>query len=399
MSFKPKTQSLLIMTAFTSTVAGSLFWTGFPIAFAQTWNAEASLTSVYALAVAGSVLFDLIAGLFSNMKNARRISIASLLIGSLILFLICIGIHFSTPIFILLLLPFMYFNFSLGNVSENVWLLQFADEKSISSTYLDRSAAVIAAKLIGFSTGPLLFERMGAWGVLICLALMLTTALLQMLIPEKPLQNSFAPSPAQRTWGDSLELLRSLLSRPFLLMSFLLAGLLSVPMNLVFVQRLIALDHSQFVGPFWLSAGLVSLLAVKLLRQKWLTMTVSNMALFLVFSILCCFGLQYSSSANTLLLCGTIYVFISVLLSGALQVAGVAELGKESVGISIGVMNFLMDLGIFLGLLASSKIETELQTSYPPLAIVSVIAVAICVRFLTQFRFMVSSQKKATLVA
>jgi hypothetical protein len=383
------TQNLLMVSAFAGTLGGGLFWTGFPIAFSTKWTQYGSLSSVCAFAVAGSVLFDLIGGAVSNLKNVRAISVLSMLASALILALMIVFNYLQAPLMILALLPALYFIFSLANVAENVWLLSLGDKSSLHKTFIDRSSAVISAKLIGFSLGPILFSSLGLHGIWICFVLIALTALLQSFIPAgEPAEQS----PQQQSKKHAFS---SVASNPLFVLAFFCTGLLTVPMNVAFAGRVVSLGNANYAGAYWLVAGIVSFCAVRLLGGEKMRVNKFTMPLFMSISLVACLSFSVDAGALVTLVCGAFYVFTSVSLSTSLQVVGLKRFDREHLGVAIGSMNFLMDFGILIGLVLSDRAQSNINTSALAIWLPVILSLAILLRCSTQFGLMHTIKARA----
>lgn len=343
---------VLLLAIFLGTLSASMLWTGLPIYLQQAKSTHFSLSTVYSLATFGSFVFSLFGGLLSDAFSYRKIAVSGNLFVSLLVALIfglgVSGRHLEAMI----LLPLLYFGLSLAQIAESVWILKFSGPQGFRNQFLDRAILMIAAKLVGFSLGPLVFDQLGAGSLIACGGLFLVAALLQggIAVGEPSTAVRADPSSAPNRMATSLPVLKELLLTPAILFSVALNGLLSVPLNALFVTRLTQIGSPSDVSLFWGLAGLCGLAGI-VIQKKAKNLSGRRLS-FIATAVLCTMvSVAFlADSPKVVILSGSIYVFSSMFFSMQTQLLILQRNKDRGLGTSAGALSCLTDGGVFIGM-------------------------------------------------
>lgn len=349
---------LLLASVFLATFSGSLFWTGFPVFLNSELSGGVSLSGIYAFATAGSLAFSLIGGVLSDSRDCRKISVASQIISALLAISFGGLIDQVNASFLLFALPVFYFNLALGTISESVWFLSSPAGNGLKSRLLNRASLLIVAKISGFSLGPLVFSQSGSLGLTACATGFTIVALMQTSIIKKsePIQSEAAGKIG--TYA-SIQGMRDLLRTPGFVLAALLTGTLSVPMNPIFVSNILKVGAPADASMFWALAGMAGLAGMTLLRRGEIRGFRSCLLLTICMLVLV-MNSFLSSVPWLIVVSGAAYVFCSTIFSMQLQIA-IGEASKVGrLGARFGLLNCVMDAGIFTGMLGGSWLPMDL---------------------------------------
>ncbi|HXH74018.1 MAG TPA: hypothetical protein VNJ08_03585 [Bacteriovoracaceae bacterium] len=337
--------SRLLFSAALGTFGASLFWTGFPVYFTSVTNQNWSLSGIYGLAVFGTLIFTLIGGIWGDRGNYKKLAVRSHLISGCLMGLIILLTYLNLYHYLLFVLPFLYFNFSLGYISESVWLLKSSESNQVKNRIIERTMVTLVSKLLGFSLGPWVFLKYGNQSLYLCLAAFCLTSLMQFHLMRKEPFIYTKPS------IEAVFTFKSIFNSPSFILTAFLTGLLSIPLNPLIVTRLSQVGSVDSISMFWFFAGLSGLTATVIMRKtrildnhNWfiiLTVSMSGL-LFLIFS---------ANSSYLIVLFASLYVFSSVYFSAKTQIITSQVSKKENLGSSLGSVNFLIDLGVFVGMI------------------------------------------------
>ncbi|MBK9038313.1 MAG: hypothetical protein IPL83_03990 [Bdellovibrionales bacterium] len=349
----------LLIAASIGTFGASLFWTGFPVYYASITNTSWSLSGVYTLATLGTLLFTLIGGVWGDTGNYGKLAVRSHFV-SFIFILTIFGFTFGeTKRYLLFVLPLLYFNFSLGFISESVWLLKSTETIDFQKRILDRTMLTLISKLLGFSLGPLLFLTIGRNSLLICGGAFLMTSIIQLILILKTSPViSVKVTNSEKAFKLSLKNMASLFSSPVFVLAAFLTGMLSIPFNPLFVLHLEKIGTPKDISLFWLVAGLSGFSATVIMRK---TKILDSKKWFLGITFGMCMLLYNAfSSIHPVIVIGfaSLYVFLSIQFSAKTHIITAVLSKSETVGSSVGSVNFLMDLGVFLGMFLGTFAST-----------------------------------------
>lgn len=343
-------------------MASGLFWTGFPVFLNDFGRSSLDLSQIYAYATFGSLAFGLAGGILSDLGSCKLISILSqsitvVLIGGIFL---AWG-HFDKH-WIMYLLPILYFNFSLAGIAELVWILNFDQESELKNKILDRALLTFLAKLIGFSGGPILFNLMGQQSLLLCMGLFGVVVLLQMFLKD-----------GKKTVGPvnvavSLQAILRLAKSPAFVVASVLTGLLAVPVNPMFVAHSLKIGGPNDATWFWALAGAAGFANLFLQRMGWLRFTIRQAGVvtaLLIGSAMIAFSAEH---IHLFFAGSSLYVFGSLLFSMQLYLRVGSASIRSNLGGSFGLLNLLVDTGIFVGMVLGSE-AAALSTTWLMLAL------------------------------
>ncbi len=368
---------VLLITSFVSTMASGLFWTGFPVFLNDFGRSSLDLSQIYAFATLGSLVFGLIGGIWSDLGSCKKISVVSQLLSAVAVVGIFLGWDFFGPRALMYALPVLYFNFAVAGIAEMVWVLNFGAHNEIKSKILDRAIITFLAKLIGFSAGPVLFNFAGSSALLVCAALFAVTALIQSFLKD-----------AEKSVGEvgvkvSLTAIKALIKSPAFVAATVLTGMLSIPVNPLFVTRMLELGGPADASWFWGLAGTAGF-ANLLIRRLFPELKFSRGLAYAATAVLVvCVALAFSTGSKNLVLgFSSLFVFGSVLFSLQLYLRVGEESVRNSLGGSFGLLNMLLDLGVFIGMVLGSA-----GHGLSPLWTIGVLIAALVARSLAFSRF------------
>ncbi len=344
---------LLLATSFLSTLATGFFWTGFPVFLNDFGNSNLDLSTIYSFATFGSLAFGIVGGVWSDIGNCKKISIVSQLISALSIFLLAIFWKSLNPNLIMLLLPLLYFNFAISSISELVWILNFDPEKKMQNKILDRALISFLAKLSGFSLGPILFNALGINGLFLCGAIFAVVALIQFGINGAAIK---LKSPGIRY---SLQAIFNLVKSPAFVIASLLTGLLSIPINPIFLTRLLKIGDASDVSWFWGLAGAAGILNLILQRAGLIKFSRPKLIWVTCLLVICLILSFVSGDRIGLLVFSSLFVFGSVFFSMQLYMHVGSEAVKNSLGSSFGLLSLLMDAGVFAGMILGAAMKNQ----------------------------------------
>lgn len=347
---------ILLLSIFFGTVASGLFWTGFPVYYHQQFASNNSLPLIYLFATLGAMIFSFAGGFLSDLWDYRKISIFSNFVSSLyifIIFLLVVQSNLNLTVLPMIMLPFIYFNFSLGQVSETTWLLK-SDLGEVRDRFLNRSILIIVGKLSGFSLGPVLFLYLKDHALIVCVFLCLISSFLQFLVTQRSGHLAFSSDLSQKN-NRSVSILNiiQLLKNPALFATSILTGVLSVPFNIFLVTHLTEIGRISDISLFWGCAGVSSLISLLILKKN--TMSTQPITAFFVSLALCMASSLaiLSVSPWVVIASASVYVLFSTYFSMQFQVQTLVNSEEEVLGSSSGVLYGLVDAGIFLGMCLS----------------------------------------------
>ncbi len=373
----------LLASIFLGTLAGGIFWTGFPMFFQTSQKTSMSLASIYVLATAGSLIFSLVGGYMSDRMDFRKITILSNIISfciiSLVLLLVTPEYQVISSFFTLLLLPVLYFNFALGETSESVWVLKLANQENLRNKFFDRVILSFTAKLIGFFLGPILFIQLHHNALIICLILFFLASGIQItsVLTDKKFSKMIKIESEYQV-KFSLKNLIQLVKNPYLLTTAILTGVLSVPFNIMVVNYLAKFGELSIISIFWSIGGVAAILGMFILRK----ISIKNpnkialpVSLGLVFFLTLCF-----LTKNTVLvvLAAAFYIFIGTFFTTHVRLKILESADFQTLGSSSGVLNCLIDTGVFGGMLF---IASPLLQNY--IIFVTIFSLLLCLRYLS----------------
>ncbi len=348
---------LLLVSTLLGTFGSSLFWTGFPIFYSSIGAVSHSLSGIYAFATFGTLLFTLIGGLVSDIGNYKKLSVVSSLVSLIFISVFFTFAHTDFKGLIVYLLPLMYFNLSLGTISEATWLLKKSDLSEFKNAILNRSMLTILSKLSGFSLGPFVFLNFQDAGFIFCSLSFLVAAAVQIFLyfKESDVERSVVSS---ASIAESFRNLSSVfLDRSFVVAAFL-SGLLSIPLNPVFIEKLKIIGSTSHASSFWFFAGLSGLIAT-LVMKKTNILDKNHGLLFLTVSMVIMLTLAFNvKSPQLLILFSSLYVFCSIHFTVKTQVVAATSAKLVTLGSSVGAASALMDLGVFIGMVIGSFIHS-----------------------------------------
>lgn len=346
--------SNLQRSVFLSTLAGCLIWTGFPVFYQSTFHSKYSVSELYLYAVSGSLLFSLIGGVLADLLDFRKMAVLSQIVS--IICLLVVFFFFLDPLDapnpIWILVP-MYFNFSLYQITESTWLLKCDQQEDLKDRILDRSRLLLVAKLVGFGFGPIVFLSLGKVALLLSGILYLLSIALQIRLIQKSgrVRNGVLE---RLTIFELCLSIKNEIRNPKFVFATLATGALSIPLNTVFVDRLLELSAPNYVSPFWVLGGISSFLILFMLKRigfskiwKLLMPTSIMLAILVVVGL---------SASHPLLLvtCSTLYIGLNTLYSFSLQHSVCAFANQERLGTALGTYNFFLDAGVQLGMLVAA---------------------------------------------
>ncbi len=368
---------LLLTSTFIGTVICGLLWTGLPVYLNSglLGQLNISLSGIYSWATFGSMVFSIFGGLLADQRDFRKIAFATQFLSALLLLLLIFIAQFSVT-GALLILPFLYFNLSLSMIAETVWILKAPTDGFVRTRLLDRAILTTIAKLSSFSLGPIVFSILGMKAVAACSFMFIFAGVIQLFVYFKSSPPDSIPTSQVRSF--SWAALEPMLKAPSFLITVLLSGLLSVPLNPLFAMRALQLGTINDVSIFWGTAGLGSLCAITLMRKTKLN--INRMYLF-VLALIMAASVQLGFMTEDVLklfIYAFAYVFCSSMISTQIQIDVTTTGHDQSMGSRVGTMNALMDLGIFLGMFAGSFAD-----HYSPSTVAALVGILLVVRALS----------------
>ena len=382
---KKMTSISLFSSIFLGTLAGGMFWTGFPIFFHTYQGANISLASIYVFATIGSLIFSLIGGYLSDIIDFRKISIFSNILSSFLIFLLFLLTSPTKQIypsfFALFLLPILYFNFALGDASESVWMLKSAGQENLRNRFFDRIILSFAAKLIGFSLGPVLFAQLHNHTLILCVILFFLAASIQIvfILKEKNMI-SMTKSESNLVKKISIKNLYDLIKNGSLLGSTILTGVLSVPFNVLIASYLIEIARPIDISIFWGLGGSSAILGMFVLRKiklKNLNRIALIISLGLIFFVCTCF---LTKNPILIIFSASCYIFLGTFFNVQVRLQTLENSDFQVIGSSAGMLNFLIDSGVFWGMLLNTS--QMLQQHIMLMSVFSLFIVIRCLSFI-----------------
>lgn len=374
---------ILLSTTFMGTVTAGLFWTGFPIYLTSLLKYSLSLSSIYAWATLGSLIFSLIGGIWADKSDFRKLSIISQLLSGIIILSIPSLIGLSEKL-IYFFLPVLYFNLALGVICESVWIMRIPISAHLKSRVLNRSMLTILAKLSAFSLGPTIFTSFGEQALYLCGAICLFISATQGIIiglSKDVFHTMKAYALESRT---PLREYSSLIKLPNFSLAILLTGLLSVPINPLFATQVMRFGTTLDTSMFWGITGFGSLLGIMILRRINLQ---EKTNLYYAFTLLmiATVGVAFSSSTPLkIILASAIYVFCSTTFSTQLNIEMTLTSKPSEFGYRFGIFTALMELGVFFGMCAGDII---LKQNYNYLIIILAILLILRLIFILRLPY------------
>lgn len=374
----------LFASIFFGTLAGGFFWTGFPIFFHASQATNVSLASIYVFATMGSLIFSLIGGYLSDIVDFRKVAVISNILSFFfvsLIFLLTSPMNQIIPNFsVLLLLPVLYFNFALGEASESVWILKSAGQEHLRSRFFDRVILSFLAKLTGFSVGPILFTQLHHHTLIICLALFFLTAGIQTILVLKEKNLPRMPQPESKLIKTtSLQNLIFLIKNRSVFGVTILTGALSVPFNVMIADYLTKIGEPIDISIFWCFGGLAAIFGMFILRKtkvKNPNKIATLISVGLIFFFCLCF---LTKNLVLVILAASFYIFLGTFFTVQVRLQILENSDFQVIGSSTGVLNCLMDAGIFLGMLLSAS--QLLQHHIFIVAIFSLLLILRCLSF------------------
>lgn len=348
----------LFTSVFLGTLAGGFFWTGFPIFFQATQESTLSLASIYVFATLGSLIFSLVGGYLSDIFDFRKISAVSNLLSffliSLIFLLMSATNQDISNIFVLLLLPLLYFNFALSEASESVWILKSTGQERLRARFFDRMILSFTAKLMGFFFGPILFTQLQYNALIICLTLFFLSSLIQIILAFKETSLTII-SPIESNVAKKITLknVSLLMKDSYLLISILLTGALSVPFSIMVACYLNKIAQPIDISIFWGLGGGSAILGMLVLRKiKIQDLKIAlPISLGLLFTLNICF---LTRNSMLVILASSVYILLNTFFTAQVRLQLIENAEYKIIGSTVGVLNFLIDTGVFLGMLLIS---------------------------------------------
>ena len=258
-----------------------------------------------------------------------------------------------SPSTALIALPFLYFNLALGQVMETAWLLKSHDQTTIGNKVIDRSMTSIVSKLLGFSFGPMFFEFFSERSFLICATLFVSASGVQIFLQFLESEQKVTSIPIKDEISTN-ELFSSFRKNPFFILSIILCGMLSVSLNPLFVEKILAVGSAFDVSMFWSTAGFAGLLGLSILK-KWTyhkkTQIHQAATLFSIISVALIFNIQAPLGIIAL---AAIYVMFSMIFSTDIQVISANHCPHRQLGFGMAAVHCLLDAGVFIGMVAGA---------------------------------------------
>lgn len=346
----------LFISIFLGTLASGFFWTGFPLFFHESQDQNISLSSIYVFATFGSLVFSLVGGYLSDIVDFRKIAALSNLLSfvfvAFIFLLMSFMNEFTSNFFVLLFLPLLYFNFALGETSESVWILKSAGQEHLRNRFFDRVILSFSAKLIGFFLGPILFVKLHQHALVICFSLFFLVSGIQIILVLKEKNLALMTRlDSNSVKKISLRNLSLLIKTPSLLTTTILTGLLSVPFNVIIVNYLIEIGRAIDISIFWGFGGFAAISGIFILKKvkfqnpKKMALPIS---LGLIFFLDICF---LTKNSVLVILAASSYIFLGTFFTLQVRLQLLEDTDFEIIGSSAGVLNCLIDTGVFLGML------------------------------------------------
>lgn len=368
-----RNDGFLLASVGIATLAGSMFWTGFPVYLYESVQQQVSLPKAYAFAVSGSFLFSLVSGLFADLGRHRFFSVVSQFGSSLLVLVLSLLVSNGLIGVTLALLPVLYFNFAFGNVMESVWLLETKKEgqseraSDLKSKLLNRGLILTTFKLIGFALGPFLFVANGRLSLICCGVGFIGAAVLQGVLYFRQSNNASyeqvkkEPKKASELMLESMASMRELLKEPKIVLVGLFSGLLSVPLNPLFAARAFDQGGAGAASAFWLFGGLASIAGILLMKksaEKNLASWIWPSTVWMVFALV---GAFFFKDAHLIVVCGALFIFAVPLFSYLLHIEVLSGAKENEVGSKFGMVTALIEGGIFVGMCLTAAIENGLM--------------------------------------
>ncbi len=349
---------LLLGSSLMSTLAGCLFWTGFPLLLSSLNHNDYNLSQIYFSAILGSLGFDLLGGIISDSRFQKRAAVVCQFLCALLVMAISAFLKTKHLVFAIYSLPLLYFILAMSNVVESKWLLAGFSTAELKHRFFNRTFLVTCAKLIGFGAGPLIFIYFGFMAIFFCATLYIGAGIIQSyLLTKRELILTQKIKDIMKS-SEILAELAGLKSVDFIF-GCILVGLVSIPLNPFFVQKILLFKSVSLVSAFWVCGGIASLIGLLLIRKietaklKQFFLPITILALgFIIYAFI-------SKRAFVVIGFSSLYICCCPLFSFYLQIyAGIS--GPEiSLGRRLGTLNFLIDLGVCLGFFVGSKVQVE----------------------------------------
>jgi hypothetical protein len=210
----------------------------------------------------------------------------------------------------------------------------------------------LISKLLGFSLGPWVFLEFGKSSLFICFGAFAITCVTQyFLMKNDPFVEELEFSKEKVSLKNSIIQLKPFFSSPSFVFTAFLTGLLSIPLNPLFVSHLSKMGSTQDISMFWLFAGLSGFTATLVMRK---TKVLDHGMWFKVLTISMCgflFLIFNNQRPLFIIVFASAYVFSSIYFSAKTQIVTTQLTKKENLGSSFGLVNFFIDSGVFIGML------------------------------------------------
>ncbi len=334
--------------ALISTFGFSMTWTGLPVWLAQQSGNQSRLGDLFLISSLTTLLFVLIGGQLTDRFSKKKITIwAELSSAALLLLVLAASGQGQAGHPVLLLVLFFYFGVrAVGSNAESVWFLSTPADSGVAISATNRQLVLAAAKVLGMSSGPFLFQTLGNAALLLNVATFVVTSLLFVGIQDhKAVETASNPEPSFR---DILKCFKETPASRALLM--FVTGLLGVPMVNFNLNRLLADAPVDTASFFWGAMPIIGLLGG--FFSKWLlTRKVPSDSVLVSFSFGACFSSLYSTFVvgPQILLSSGIFALTNQSTRTLLNVKYFQEAQEGAKGRTMATVTAIEELGELVG--------------------------------------------------